>query len=68
MRRNSETDWAQRFPQYAVSTWIGHDITVSATHYLAVPEELYEKVSGAGTETNCSQGAPKSAPNSDQAA
>jgi len=44
MRRNCETDWAQRYPQYAVSTWIGHDITVSARHYLQVPEELYEKV------------------------
>src|SRR3712207_7230032 len=45
MRRNCETDWAQRYPQYAVSTWIGHDITVSAQHYLQVPEELYRKVS-----------------------
>jgi integrase len=46
MRRNCETDWAQRFPQYAVSEWLGHDIAVSASHYLAVPEELYQKVSG----------------------
>jgi integrase len=45
MRRNCETDWAQRYPQYAVSTWIGHDITVSAQHYLQVPEELYRKAS-----------------------
>jgi hypothetical protein len=44
MRRNCETDWAQRFPQYAVSNWIGHDITVSARHYLQVPEDLYDKV------------------------
>ena len=44
MRRNCETDWAQRFPQYAVSTWIGHDITVSARHYLQIPEDLYDKV------------------------
>jgi len=46
MRRNCETDWAQRFPQYAVSEWIGHDITVSAIHYLAVTIELYEKAAG----------------------
>ena len=45
LRRNCETDWAQRFPQRAVSTWIGHDITVSARHYLQVSEELYDKVS-----------------------
>ncbi len=44
MRRNCETDWAQRYPQYAVSVWIGHDIQVSARHYLQVPAELYTKV------------------------
>jgi len=44
MRRNCETDWAQRYPQYAVSAWIGHGIEVSARHYLQVPEELYDKV------------------------
>jgi hypothetical protein len=36
--------WAQIYPQYVVSTWIGHGIEVSARHYLQVPEELYEKV------------------------
>jgi integrase len=60
MRRNCETDWAQRFPQYAVSEWIGHDIRVSATHYLAVPEELYAK---AAATVETSRDAPKSAPN-----
>lgn len=44
LRRNCETEWAQKYPQYAVSIWIGHDITVSARHYLQVPEELYQKV------------------------
>jgi integrase len=44
MRRNCETDWAQRYPQYAVSAWLGHGIQVSARHYLQVPEELYDKV------------------------
>ena len=47
MRRNCETDWAQEYPQYAVSSWIGHDISVSARHYLQVPQELYDKVAGA---------------------
>jgi integrase len=46
MRRNAETDWAQKYPQYAVSEWIGHDITVSAVHYLNVPEELFQKAAG----------------------
>ena len=44
MRRNCEIDWAQRYPQYAVSTWIGHGIEVSARHYLQIPEELYDKI------------------------
>lgn len=56
MRRNCETDWAQRYPQYAVSAWIGHSIEVSAKHYLQIPEELYEKVSA----TNQTQTATKS--------
>ena len=55
MRRNCETDWAQVYPQYAVSAWIGHGIEVSARHYLQVPAELYEKVAAinkAETATN----------------
>lgn len=44
LRRNAETDWAQHYPQYVVSRWMGHDITVSDQHYLQVPEELYKKV------------------------
>ena len=73
MRRNCNTDLAQRFPQYAVSEWIGHDITVSAIHYLAVTEELYQKASARTVQldfsdapmhqaANGSQSAPKSAP------
>ena len=32
------------FPQYAVSKWIGHSITVSGWHYAnAVPDELFDK-------------------------
>jgi hypothetical protein len=46
MRRNCETDWAQKYPQYAVSTWLGHGINVSARHYLQIPQELYDKVAG----------------------
>jgi len=60
LRRNCETDWAQRYPQYAVSVWIGHDIQVSARNYLQVPAELYRKVAitneaetGTKTGTNC---------------
>ena len=35
------------FPQYAVSKWIGHSITVSGRHYAnAVPDELLDRASG----------------------
>ena len=57
MRRNCETDWSQVYPQYVVSTWLGHGIEVSARHYLQVPEELYDKVAA----TNKAQTATKTA-------
>jgi integrase len=48
LRRSCEIEWAQRFPQYAVSRWIGHSITVSGKHYANnVPDELFDRVSGA---------------------
>jgi len=57
MRRNCETDWAQVYPQYVVSAWIGHGIEVSARHYLQVPQELYDRVAA----TNQAQTATKTA-------
>jgi integrase len=71
MRRNCETDWAQHFPQYVVSEWMGHDITVSAIHYLRVPEELFAKAAGQLHETTgrpLPQSATKNATKSDSAA
>jgi integrase len=59
LRKNCETDWAQKYPQYAVSVWIGHTIEVSARHYLQVPEELYDKVAA----INKAKTATKSATN-----
>ena len=65
MRRNCETDWANHFPQHVVSEWLGHDITVSAEHYLRVPAELYDTAAGGSApETNGDRFAPKSAPKS----
>lgn len=44
LRRSCEIEWAQTFPQYAVSKWIGHSITVSGKHYANnVPDELFAK-------------------------
>jgi len=38
-----------RFPQFAVSKWIGHSIIVSGKHYAnAVPDELFDKAVGGG--------------------
>jgi integrase len=41
LRKNAEMDWAAHYPQHVASEWAGHSITVSAAHYLRVPEELY---------------------------
>ena len=39
------------FPQYAVSKWIGHSITVSGRHYANdVPDELFAKAADIGAE------------------
>lgn len=47
LRRSCEIEWAQRFPQYAVSKWIGHSIAVSGRHYAnAIPDELFERAAG----------------------
>lgn len=44
LRSSCEKEWAIDFPQYVVSHWIGHSITVSGKHYVnAVPDELYER-------------------------
>jgi integrase len=62
LRKNCETAWAQVYPQGVVSDWIGHDITVSARHYLRVPEELYAKGKseiGHSLDTSGRQNIPK---------
>ena len=47
LRRSCEIQWAQTFPQFAVSKWIGHSITVSGKHYAnMVPDELFERMAG----------------------
>lgn len=48
LRASCEIDWAKTFPQFAVSRWIGHSITVSGKHYAnSVPDELYVAASRA---------------------
>ena len=44
LRSSCEKQWAMTFPQYAVSQWIGHSITVSGRHYTnGVPDELFDR-------------------------
>ena len=51
LRQSCEKEWAMTFPQYAVSKWIGHSITVSGRHYANhVPDELFAKATIAGDD------------------
>ena len=63
LRRSCEKEWAMTFPQYAVSKWIGHSITISGKHYAnAVPDELFaQAVKGGEGEAlqNALQNAPE---------
>ncbi len=44
LRRSCEKEWAMEYPQYAVSKWIGHSISVSGKHSAnAVPDELFDR-------------------------
>lgn len=61
LRSSCEKEWAMTFPQYAVSRWIGHSITVSGKHYAnSVPDELFERAAGATHVQNAAQNRPKS--------
>ncbi len=50
LRQSCEKEMAMRFPQYAVSKWIGHSITVSGRHYANdVPDELFQRAAEMAT-------------------
>lgn len=47
VRASAEIDWASRFPQYAVSRWIGHSMLISERHFANhVPEEIFVAAGG----------------------
>jgi hypothetical protein len=49
LRASCEQEWAMTAPQYAVSLWIGHSITVSGKHYANnVPDEVFDRLVGVG--------------------
>ena len=51
LRASCEKEWAMTFPQYVVSKWIGHSITVSGRHYANdVPDELYKQAARTGMQ------------------
>ncbi len=69
LRASCEKEWAMTFPQFAVSRWIGHSITVSGRHYAnSVPDELFERVANAGAKAahNQAQQAAETAGNEPQ--
>ena len=52
LRQSAENDWARAgHPQAVVSRWIGHDIKVSARHYLTVLESDYADKAGGAPAT-----------------
>ena len=50
LRQSCEQEWAMEgVPQFAVSLWMGHSMTVSGRHYANnVPDELFARVAGLG--------------------
>ena len=51
LRSSCEKEWAMKFPQYAVSKWLGHSIEVSGKHYANdVPDELFVKAAQHGED------------------
>ena len=45
LRTSCETEWAGKYPQHAVSAWIGHSMEVSERHYLRVTDHLLDLAS-----------------------
>lgn len=48
LRRSRETEWAMKYPAYAVAQWMGHSVAVSAKHYVQVVDALYDQAAGEG--------------------
>jgi hypothetical protein len=45
LRRSCEIEWAMVAPQFIVSKWIGHSITVSGKHYTnQIPEGAFKLI------------------------
>jgi len=42
LRRSCEMEWSAKYPQHAVSAWIGHSLEVSGRHYLRTTDHLLD--------------------------
>jgi len=60
LRRSAETDFAKRYPQHAVSRWIGHSMAVSEWHYLQVDGEILDAATRSDSRIAPSQERPQS--------
>lgn len=49
LRRSRETQWAMKYPAYAVAQWMGHSVAVSAKHYVQVVDDLYDQAASEAT-------------------
>jgi len=62
LRRSCEMEWALTFPQYVVSNWIGHSITVSGKHYAnSVPDEIFDRAAHMDDDEEVAQNPAQSA-------
>ncbi|HUX01253.1 MAG TPA: site-specific integrase [Phycisphaerae bacterium] len=43
LRRARDMEWKKKYPAYVVNAWMGHSEAVSNRHYLAVPEQYYDR-------------------------
>ncbi len=60
LRQSCETEWSERFPQHAVSAWLGHSEAVSREHYLQVTDAMFERAV-TPSDTTSGRGAAESA-------
>lgn len=62
LRRAAATDFARKAPPHVVASWLGHGVQVSAQHYLQVPAEMFELVTGSAVQSAASRRPRKPAP------
>lgn len=46
LRASCATDWDDRFPNHVAAKWLGHSVTIGATHYLQMRDEHFDAATG----------------------